>query len=100
MSGEQLPRLRVVKAVAGGNGGANHARRIAALERDMATVKANVETAANNSAEILAIISYAKSGAGLVKKWGPRAVVFGAGLFTSAGIGNPNVWKFVSHFFG
>lgn len=94
-----MPKLRVVKST-GSNGGANHGRRIAALERDMATVKANVQAAAENSAEILAIISYAKSSAGLVKKWGPHAIVFGAGLFTSAGVGNPNVWKFVTHFFG
>jgi hypothetical protein len=66
----------------------------------MKTVETNLATAVQNTTEILNILTYTKSVAGLVKRWGPRAVIFGAGIFTTAGVGNPKVWQFISHFFG
>lgn len=34
------------------------------------------------------------------RKHGPKIVTFGAGIMTAAGIGNPEVLKFISNFFG
>lgn len=50
--------------------------------------------------EILALVSGAKKAGSLVVRYIPKAIIFGAGIMTAAGIGNPNVLKFVTHFFG
>jgi hypothetical protein len=83
------------------------ARRVLALEKDMTAIRASVleactqaKTAADNSAELLAITTAAKGIAGFAKKHGPRIVAFGTGLMAAAGMGNPAVLHFIRSFFG
>lgn len=73
--------------------------RVRSLEGRMTTVEAvaqeaaaNAKISADNTDEILVIIRKAK-------KHAPKVVVFGAGLMTATGIGNPAVWKFLAAFF-
>lgn len=50
--------------------------------------------------KVLAIVSGAEKVGGFVKRNLPRAITFGAGIMTAAGVGNPEVLKFISTFFG
>lgn len=49
---------------------------------------------------ILAYVTGAQKVGGVIVRHGPRAAIFGAGIMTSAGFGNPKVWAFISSFFG
>lgn len=53
-----------------------------------------------DTAEILAFVSGVKKTGSLAVRYGPKIVTFGAGIFTAIGLGNPNLWAFVTKFFG
>ena len=77
----------------GSSGGGRLGARVEMLETRMTTVE-------ENTAEILAIVSGAKTVGGYIRKYGSKTIVFGAGLMTAFGVGNPAVTKFISSFFG
>lgn len=69
-----------------------HAQRLTELETDMQGLKGQMaETIAgvgelkNDTAEILAVVTGAKSVGGFVVKHGPRMVAFGVGVLTTFG---------------
>lgn len=64
------------------------------------TLKGEVQTAVDNTAEILTIMTGVKKVGGIAAKHWKTAIVFGAGIMTSAGIGNPEVLGFIRSFFG
>ena len=84
---------------------ADHGERIFALEGRMssveqaarnaatlaATAAANAKVAADNTDEILAVLTTAKGAVGFVKKHGPRFVSFGVGIFAAFGYTNPKL---------
>lgn len=81
--------------------------RVSALEFDMQTVKDTVSrveiasnTAAENSAQIVSIMTAAKGVHGFAKKHGPRFVAFSVGILLAADIGNKSVLRFIGAFFG
>lgn len=82
------------------NTGRKDLLRIAALERDMATMQSDMVTVKANTAQILDVLTTARTAGGYIKKYGGRAIVFGAGLFTSAGLLNPKVGQYIVAFFG
>lgn len=89
-------------------------RRVSSMEEDIKKMKVDIHTAKNeamkmqnsirrvnaNTEEILRFVKGARKIAGITTKHWKTALVFGAGLMTSAGVGNPNVWRFVTQFFG
>lgn len=83
-----------------GKGNGDHGPRIAALEARMTTVEVAANRAAENTDEILAVMTAAKSIGGFAKKHGPRAISFAFGLAAAAGVGNPAVMNFIKGFFG
>lgn len=94
------------QSVGFGRGGGLGAR-VTALEVRMTTVEghaasaaANAAQAVSNTAELLAIANATKTVAGIIRKHGPKAISFGAGIMTILGIGNPELWKYIGHFFG
>src|SRR5579859_7470191 len=84
--------------------------RVTILEGKMSTVQietAIAKTAAiqarDNTAELLAIATGVKKVGSFVTRYGPKAIIFGAGIMSAAGIGNPKVQQvlsFISTFFG
>lgn len=66
----------------------------------MDAVEIAATTAANNTTELLTIITATKGAAAIVKKHGPRMVAFAFGLASAFGLGNPKVNAFVAGFFG
>lgn len=82
-------------------------RRMTAVETGMITVAGDAAKAALSAAqaaegvkELLGVANATKSVAGFVRKHGPKLISFGAGIMTILGVGNPELWKFVGHFFG
>lgn len=82
--------------------------RVIKLEQIMAeTVLPHIE-ASNATREemrqdigrILAVVTGAEKVGGFLKRYGPRAIVFGAGAMTTLGFGNQDLWKFIANFFG
>jgi hypothetical protein len=49
---------------------------------------------------ILSVVTGAEKVGGFLKRYGPRGVVFGAGVMTSLGFGNPALLAFLKSFFG
>ena len=94
MSVEPMRASSVVKGQGGGL-----EQRVTALETRMYAVETNLETAVNNTAELLSIVKATKGVAAFAKKHGPRAVAFVTGTLAAAGVGNPAVWKFIGSFF-
>jgi hypothetical protein len=115
MSGEPEKVVRMEPKAAPGvfNRGGLGAR-VAALESRMGTVEASIKSAAelasvaaanaklaaDNTSELLAVANATKSIAGFVRKHGPKAISFGAGIMTILGVGNPQLWKYIGTFFG
>lgn len=71
-------------------------RRVSALEERMHIVEGTSQTAAdmatqaaNNTAELIALITTTKKSAAFLKKHGPRIVAFGVGALTISGVDNP-----------
>ena len=60
----------------------------------------NAAEAAANTRELLAIANATKGAIGFAKKHGPKLISFGCGVMTILGFGNPELWKYVSGFFG
>jgi hypothetical protein len=108
MAGEVIPGSWPEPTGTGGVGqGGGLEGRVTALEGRMTTVEKHAASAAAdaakavaNTAELLALANATKSLAGFVRKHGPKAISFGAGIMTILGIGNPELWKYISHFFG
>jgi len=67
---------------------------IAGQARDAAQI------AADNTTELLAVVTATKGIAALAKKHGPRVIAFVFGIAGAAGFGNPRVVAFVQNFFG
>lgn len=88
-----------VRAVAR-SGRGNHEARIAALETKVAAMQNSIANVEQNTGEILAVLTGTKTAFGYVQRYGRRVIIFGAGVMTTAGFGNPDVWKFITHFFG
>jgi hypothetical protein len=80
--------------------------RVETLEQRMGHVEQTAKTAAlkateaaDNTAQLLVIVTTTKGVAAFAKKHGPRMVAFVSGTLAAAGIGNPAVWKFIGAFF-
>lgn len=101
MTGSISPLERKRRPGVGYKGnGDNLGPRVAALESRMQVVELAANRAAENTDEILAVMTAAKSVGGFLKKHGPRAISFAFGLAAAAGVGNPKVIAFVQGFFG
>lgn len=88
--------------------------RLTKVEGDVATMKTNILQLQSDNLRImpalddinlkLASIDDFVTGTtkifGFAKKHWMKALSFGCGLMTAAGIGNPAVWNFIRHFFG
>lgn len=92
-------------------------KRIEALEQDMAQVKNTLQEMAaiaglgeqfeafkgsidTRLESIENFVGGYNTVAGLAKKHWKTILVFGAGVMSSAGIGNPKVWEFINTFAG
>lgn len=75
-------------------------RRLGKVEVRVTNVEALVAAIKSDTDEIKSLIASAKSVTGFARKYVKPAIVFGAGIFTSAGLLNPAVGKFIAHFFG
>lgn len=73
--------------------------RMQYVEQTAATAATKATEAADNTAQLLAIVTATKGVAAFARKHGPRAVAFISGTLAAAGIGNPEVWKFIGSFF-
>ncbi len=49
--------------------------------------------------KILAVVTGAEKVGSVVVRYGPKVITFGAGIMTAAGLGNPEVLKFITSFF-
>jgi len=84
------------------------ADRVAKIEHTIETVIIPDMTIATRHREeikqdlerVLAVVTGAEKVGGFVVRYGPKAITFGAGIMTAAGLGNPEVLKFVGSFFG
>lgn len=99
MSGERTRRV-VPLNTERKNSGANYGHRISKLETDMSHVKSSLEIIRENTQQLVSLQTTVSGLAGYIKKYGKQSIVFGAGVFTTAGIGNPKVWTFIAQFFG
>lgn len=70
------------------------------IRAETGSLKTTIDTIHNETAQILYLFNAAKETKGFVKKYGKQVIVFGAGVMSAAGIGNPNVLEFVKSFFG
>jgi hypothetical protein len=107
MGGEVLKAEQKFKPNVGFGRGGGLGARVSALEARMTTVEGHAASAAQdaakavaNTAELLAIANATRTVAGIIRKHGPKAISFGAGIMTILGIGNPELWKYIGHFFG
>lgn len=91
-----MPLKRHARPLA--NGG-NLELRVSNLERRMGDVESKVETVVDNTTEILAVLTGAKGAVSFAKRHMPRVFIFVSGVASAAGVGNPNVWKFIGTFF-
>lgn len=77
--------------------------RMTAIEREFQGLKSGLETRMasieENTQQILGAITFTKNTAGYVSKYGPKALTFGAGLMTAAGIGNPHILSYITQYF-
>lgn len=73
---------------------------ITATAQQYNTLKSEMQIAVDNSAEILAVLTAAKKVGGIAVKHWKTAIVFGAGVMSAAGFGNPEVLGFIKTFFG
>ena len=67
---------------------------------DMVNAKEQREKIKSDLERALAILTGAEKVGGYVKQYGPKAITFGAGIMTAAGIGNQKVLSFITSFFG
>lgn len=95
--------------------------RLISLEGDIALVKAEIDAMKTGAEErslmvmrltgevsdmrnstdtILAFVTGANKVVGIAAKHWRTAIIFGAGVMTSAGFGNPAMWDFIKTFVG
>jgi len=74
--------------------------RLVMMREELDKMLNDVTGVKSDTSEILALLTTTKDVYSFIKKYGGRVIVFGAGVMTAAGIGNPEVLKFISHFFG
>lgn len=74
-------------------------KHIGITVRQYSALKQQADTVAKNSEEILSVITGAKRIWGVTTKHWRSAILFGAGVMTSLGVGNPELLKFVTRFF-
>lgn len=74
-------------------------KRVGVLEADMSKISTTVQDINDKIDTVVDVLTVTKSLSGFVKSYGPKAITFGAGIMTAAGIGNPAVLKFIIHFF-
>lgn len=70
--------------------------RMGTLETGMDTRMKRIE---DNTAGILDAVTFSRNTFGYVRKYGPKAITFGAGIMTAAGLGNPKIWAYIGTFF-
>jgi len=77
--------------------------RMTKVENDLSALKDTMHirmtAIEENTAAIRDAVTFTKNGFGYVKKYGPKALTFGAGLMTAAGIGNPHILSFITQYF-
>lgn len=88
------------RAARNSGGKPSHGDRIAILEGKVAAMESKLDTAVDNSAQILAVLTATRGYVSFAKRYGPRVFIFASGVASAAGIGNPEVLKFISNFFG
>jgi hypothetical protein len=79
-------------------------QRLAAVEKSCAEIHTLFGTFKDDLNDKLDNITVFVTGAntifGLARRHWKRVFIFGAGVMTSAGFGNPKVWAFISSFAG
>lgn len=63
-------------------------------------LNSKVDAAVDNTANIIDILQGAKKVWGVTVKHWRTVMIFGAGIMTSAGVGNPKIWEYISTFLG
>lgn len=91
---ERKPRPNV------GSGGGRLEKRVSALESRMTEADQKLSKISGDTEQILGFVQAAQGVGGFFTKHGPRLVAFATGILATAGIGNPEVWRFVGGFFG
>lgn len=74
--------------------------RMNAVETVASSAARSAKEAADNTRELLAIATATKGAIGFAKKHGPKVISFGCGVMTILGFGNPELWHYISNFFG
>jgi hypothetical protein len=69
------------------------------LSTELSGVKLEVSKAVANTDQLISLATGVRNVSGFLSKHGPRLVAFATGVAASLGIGNPNLLKFVEHFF-
>jgi hypothetical protein len=75
-------------------------KRVDSLEAQMSEVIPSLKDISEKVDTVLDVLTTVRGISGFLKKHGPRMIAFGTGIATAAGIGNPEVWRFIGHFFG
>jgi hypothetical protein len=71
-----------------------------AASGDVRQLKDSVQKIEEQNADILYFVTGANTVFGFAKKHWKQAIIFGAGIMTAAGVGNPKVNAFITTFFG
>lgn len=79
-----MPKRRVYHS-SSGRGNNDHERRICALEGKVDLMNGTVEQVKTDTAEILALLTHAKSFTGFVRKHSPKAATFLIGVAIARG---------------
>ena len=77
-----------------------HDDRIDNIEKSVVELHGKVDQSLVNQEMLISLATAYNGVSGFVRKHGSKALSFGCGIMSVAGIGNPAVWKFIQHFFG
>jgi len=77
-----------------------HDDRIDSIEKSVNELHTKVDRSIELQETVISLATAYNGISGFIRKHGSKAVSFGAGIMSVAGIGNPAVWKFISTFFG
>ena len=73
-------------------------KRVSALEKHVSTIQADIVSIKDNTELVVDGLTATKTVGGFLHKHGPRLIAFATGIMATLGIGNPNMWKFISSF--
>lgn len=72
--------------------------RMASVETRLTEIESKLDIIMNDMSVIISLNESVSTITGFVRKHYSKAVSFGAGIMTIAGIGNPHLWDFIANF--